>query len=62
MATNKSTTVRFSEKDKMLIQEAKERYGIRTTIDVIRFALRNLLSDGSIREANKEEKREYNDQ
>lgn len=42
MRSIKPTTVRLSDDDKALIEEIKRRYGLSSTIQVIRLALRML--------------------
>lgn len=42
MSTPKPSTIRLTDADKALINHLKQRYGIKSTADLIRLALRML--------------------
>lgn len=47
---NNATTVRFTADDKALIAELKESFGIRSTTELVRVALRQLARSVSVKD------------
>jgi Arc/MetJ family transcription regulator len=53
MRSIKPTTIRLTEDDKKLIERMRERYGLASTIQAIRLALRMAVDSGNDSQATK---------